>query len=256
MRKLFKWSRRVIISILSLDAFVWIADWGGRWDWLHSHPFWESIIKSPAFPLICLVLCFVIISAEKSRKSASIKGLFMNSRAIPNMRTVTNAAFFESAKNPGKGEHQLSWYYFVDIHIVNDSENVVTIEDAKVEAFVKDKSKWQKRKVPSQHVRDVSKFRIDNGLNSVAEMREYEGVRYEEIKSLLQTIRGVPLTKGVGYRGWLRLDVKQVSEKEANEGRVGLRVWLIDAMQMKHEVHFNKKMELDGSFLIFENDIN
>ncbi|HEY6251487.1 MAG TPA: hypothetical protein VI685_16130, partial [Candidatus Angelobacter sp.] len=63
--------------------------------------------------------------------------------------------------------------------------------------------------------------------------------------------------RGIGYRGWLRIELKQVNQRDVNSRDLKLDIWLEDALQGKHKVNFKRKSdkEWDRSFLIFEGGI-
>ena len=58
-------------------------------------------------------------------------------------------------------------------------------------------------------------------------------------------IKNKPLHQEIGYRGWLHLKVHQVNQREMDSQKIRIDLWLIDAMQRKHELRFRKKDERD-----------
>ena len=57
MRIFVRWFLRIILVVLSVDSFIALVDYGGRWDWLETamvaHPAIASLVRGPTFPLFC-----------------------------------------------------------------------------------------------------------------------------------------------------------------------------------------------------------
>jgi hypothetical protein len=51
------------------------------------------------------------------------------------------------------------------------------------------------------------------------------------VQALMNEIKEVQLTRGVPYRGWLRVEVPQISQKDVYAGSVTVAIWLVDASQ-------------------------
>lgn len=179
-------------------------------------------------------------------------GRFVNVRTVPDMSTVTFRAMAQSERTRRRGTTKCDWRYLLEIHVVNDSETSVTVDDVEVEVVMRD-ILGNKHIAVARVVDDMSAFKKDMSFDFEGNDIPWDGERYVELTNLLEQLRGVSLERGVGYRGWLRIDVKDLTELEVNE-RVSVSVWLIDAFHGKHEIHFkrNSDKKWDRGFMIVE----
>jgi hypothetical protein len=241
-------------SLLSLEILVGIIDWSARWTWvkelLDAHPYLAAFAHTPFVYLALLILGFFFLTAERKLKLPNIHARLINERIMPNLHTVTIDDLFKTERQtPGWDERKLDWWWFVEIQLANDSDTRTTIQTVGGRVTI------------GRHKGDISlfdnlgQFRIDMGIKADGTTNaEFSGQRHRNLTSLLQTIANEPLERGIGYRGWMRCEVKQISQKDMNSGRVKIHLWLIDALQGRHKVHRRKRREpdWDQSFLIFD----
>jgi hypothetical protein len=227
-----------------------------RWEWLAgfmaSHRYISAFVHTPFVYLALLILGFAFLTAERRLKMPNLLGRFVNSQIIPDLHSVTLKDVFDSdSKKPGWDEIKLNWVWFIEVQFVNDSDTRTTIDHIEVEVST------GKRNEQSRLFEDSGKFKVDMAYDNRSEPKAYQGERYRNLPSLMQVIKDVPLERGIGYRGWLRVGVKQVNQKDMNGGEIKMDVWLVDALQGRHKVNFKKKSDKtwDTSFLIFEDNL-
>jgi len=244
-------------SLLSLDIVVGILDWLGRWDWLVSfigaHPRLASFVRTPFAYLGLLILGFLFLASERFLKQPRLLVRLLNSRTNPDLHTTPVAAVFESqAKTRGWDERKLDWDCFLETQVTNDSDTPTTITRLEARARVK-RNWWKSEEVKITHSEDFDGFVIDRGIDVNLKGVKYSGERYIQIPSLMEKIRNLPLTRGIGHGGWLRFRLPQVSQKDINEGNLRIDFWLVDALGGKHKLEHEKKSEQhwDKNFYIF-----
>jgi len=106
-----------------------------------------------------------------------------------------------------------------------------------------------KTSVPlEEQYRAVAKYNADIGKFKI----RAKNFTYTPVPSLITSIHRMPLTKGIGHSGWLRVDVEQVSQKDIQ--KKSLYIWLVDALQNKHKVENKRKNDRhwDESFDIVQ----
>jgi len=251
----------VFWSLLSLDILVGVLDWLGRWDWLvafiGAHPYVASIVRTPFVYLGLLILGFLFLASDRFLKQPRLLVRLLNSRTTPDLHTTPLAAVFDSqAQTPGWDEQKLDWDCFLETQITNDTDNPTTVTGLQVRARVKRKW-WEKsEKIEITHLEDFDGFVIDKGLDVKLNGVPFNGQRYVQIPKLMEQIRNVPLTHGIGHNGWLRFRLPQVSQKDINGGNVRIDFWLVDALGGKHKLDHKKKSEQqwDKNFYIFNDD--
>jgi hypothetical protein len=246
-----------LLCIFSVGTLIAIVDWFGRWDWfkqlMENHPRYAAFVRSPFSYLFLLFIGLMCLFAEIRLKKPRIVGKFLNSRITPNLKTTTMQVVFDSdAKRAGWDEHKLDWEWFVQVQLANDSDTPTTIEQVRVTVVLK--RKWGKReRVRAEHSEDLDNFLIDMGLDESLNALPFEGERYRKIASLMEQIRGTPLTKGIGYHGWLHFKVCQVSQKDMNGGHISINIQLVDALEGKHKLDYRKDEESwNKRFLVFK----
>ena len=60
------------------------------------------------------------------------------------------------------------------------------------------------------------------------------------MQALMNEIKDVPLTRGVPYRGCLRIEVPQISQKDVDAGSVTVAIGLVGALQRKHRLRYRQ----------------
>jgi hypothetical protein len=251
----------VFWSVLSLDILVGVLDWLGRWDWLVSfigaHPRVAAIVRTPLVYLGLLILGFLFLASDKFSKQPRLLVRLLNSRTSPDLHTTTLAAVFESeAQTPGWDDKQLDWDCFLETQVTNDTDNPTTVTGLEVRGRLRRKWWETSGKIEITHSDDFGGFVIDKGLDVNLQGIPFNGERYIPIPNLMEKIKNLPLTRGIGHNGWLRLRIPQVSQKNMNNGNVRIDFWLIDALGGKHKVEHKKNSEQQWNkkFYIFNDD--
>jgi hypothetical protein len=240
---------------LSLDFLFAIIDNLGRWEWLETamlgHPALAAVLRGPFFPLLCLGVAILAVYGKEYLKLPSVMARYTNSRTIPNLKTVSAKLLVDTQnETPGWNEQECGWFWLIEVRLANESDTPITVEDIEGRVRVGG-SKWLRKLFPFtrktlsvKHVKDVSRF----------DSSPHEGQpRYEPLKGLFESIEGVPLTKGVGHRGWICFSIT-ATQRELNDAPV-MDVWLIDALYGKHRLIYKKdETKWDRSFDVMETD--
>jgi hypothetical protein len=240
LRLTIKWAIRLCLLGLSFESIVRIVDYLGRWDWLEGamvvHPIMASIVRGPTFPLLCLGVAILMVYGERYLKLPSVMARYTNSRINPNLATTPMQIVVDTeTKKPGWDKQDIDWYWLIEVRLANESETPITVEDIEGKVRVGG-NKWlrwlfpiTRKYLPVKHVRDVTKF-------STTPHEGHPG--YEPLSGLLQNIKGVPLTKGIGHRGWLCFALR-ANQQEMHD-KPSLDVWLIDALYGRHRLIYKK----------------
>jgi hypothetical protein len=244
--------------LVSVKTVIATIDWFARWDWLRdfllSHPRLATLIRTPFGYWSFLILGFLFLYAERRLKQPGIVARRTNSRVIPDLHTATMKVLFDTEKKtPGWDEHRFDWDWFIEVQMTNDSQTPTTIDGLEVTVSVAEKRR-KRRTIEAQHLEDLHAFNMDMAFDDQGNPhgKHFVGERYRTVPSLMAKIGDVPLGQEVGYRGWLHFKVKQVNQREMYGGKISINIWLIDAMQRKHKLHFEKNDERnwDRSFFI------
>lgn len=215
------------------------------------HPHVAAVMRTPFMYLILLAVGWVSLRAERQLKLPNIVAKFVNSRLVPDLSTTTMKTVFDSqAKKSGWDEETIDWDWFIEVQLANDSDTPATIEKVEARAIAGGRS------VPVTHSEDFLKYSMDYGLDGQGNSIQTSFVgqaRYRPVPNLMKKIRGVPLTKGIGYRGWLRFKMPKVSQRDVNEKRIKMDIWLVDALEGRHKLYYkrNSDREWDNAFFIF-----
>ena len=216
-----------------------------------------SLARSPLIePVFVGLITFLlavfglIVHAYYETRSKSKSGLiahFTNARVFPDLHKSTMLDMFETDKKaPGWEKRPIGWEWFMEVHVVNGSRPIA-IEDIEVEV------KLDGQVLPSQIRDDLGDYLIDMAMDESANYHPFSGgQRYSPLDSLKEKLQGIPLSEGVGYRGWVHVDLG-TRVGQGDIARAHLDMWLIDAFGTAHEVDHNKDDEKnwDKSFLIF-----
>jgi hypothetical protein len=250
MRDAIKWAIRLSLLALSIDSLFAIVDNFGRWDWLEnamlSHPAIAVVLRGPLFPLLCLGVALLAVYGKEYLKLPSVMARYINSRTIPNLKSVTVKMLFDTeSKAPGWDLQEAEWYWLIEVRLANESETPITVEDIEGRVRVGG-NKWIRWFLPAftrktlsvKHVKDATQFSSS----------PHDGQpKYEHLSGLFQNIKGLPLTKGVGHTGWICFLLK-ANQRELSDHPV-MDVWLIDALYGKHRLIYKKdEKNWDKSF--------
>jgi hypothetical protein len=233
------------LSVFSIQTIVSIIDWLGRWDWLETfmanHPRLAAYLHTPVSYLALLALGLGPLWAERLLKQPRLIAKLSNSRFVPDLTTTPMRLFLESqSKRPGWDKEKLNWEWFPEISVVNDSDNPTTIERVEVQAWTK-RNWWSRKEKVAITQKQVDEYEIDLSIDENFKPLSCKGNHFRSIESLSDRINGIPLTRGIGFRGWLRFHVDQVSQ--ADISRLKLETFLIDSLDGRHRVQHKKSDE-------------
>ena len=254
MRTVIRWVIRICIALLSIESIIALIDNLGRWEWLEgkmlAHPEIAALTHGPTFPLFCLGVCFASVYGERYLKMPDIRAIYLNCRLNPDLSTATlQDAFNTEAKTPGWDEKEIGWHCLFDVRLANHSETPVTIEE--MEAIVRvGGNKWLRKIFP--FARKKIRLKLIKDLSAFKAGPHEDNPGYTPLDCLLPKIKGVPLEKGVGYRGWLGFKGR-ATQGELFDHPV-IDVTLIDALEAKHKLIYRKdEKSWDLSFNIVPN---
>lgn len=134
----------------------------------------------------------------------------------------------------GRTEYNVDCDFLYEIYLVNTTDNLVTVRSFTAE--VRDGEEWKKLKM----IEDLSDYQIRTGEDPHSPRNN--------LISLAQTTKNVPLARGVGYRGWLRFEY--ATEHKKLEGKVYTCVRIIDALGGIHEVSNSEPLDTSEGALM------
>lgn len=247
----------IFAGLLSLSSIIRLIDWLGRWDWLIgfmlAHPVIALIFRSPLPYVMLMAIGLLSLGAERLVKAPNIKARYINFRAIPDLHSATVRMAFESQeKRPGWDLHRFDWDWFVEVQMVNDSEMRATLDRLKVEITLG--RRWNRKVFEFKCLDDLDSFDMDMALDGEGKRHGQRvfGERYLPIPSLMSKIKGIPLEQEIGHQGWIHFKVFQVSQREMNDHKIQINIWIVDANQREHKLHFRKRDQKtwDNNFFI------
>jgi hypothetical protein len=245
MRSITKWAMTLIFIFLSLDFLILLIDMYEKWEWLErimaAHPLVEHGLKGPLAPLICLVLCFVVVYGEKFLKRPDLKGEYLRFEFRPKI----NSLKFGDVE---RDNYLLDADMLLKLFIVNHSEHAVAIRDFKGQINIMRKQlvKWPKiakffpkRKIVLDKTSDLGSYSLK------IEKEGQDGqvqTTYQGLTDLVTDLHQVPLERGIPYEGWIGFTVRQVDRKELSD--LQIKVTVRDALDNMHNVNVrDKKVE-------------
>ena len=199
---------------------------------------------------LVVVLGFFVHAYFETRPPAHRTGLhcrFVNSCIFPDLSRATMLDMLETdAKRPGWENRPIGWEWFMEIQVVNGSPVPLTIESIEAKATLDGKDLPTKITSTANYWMDMKRDQSGNSLG----FQGKDPVR--QLPDLAKKIISVVLTQGVGYRGWLHVDVGMLGQGDIT--RALLNVWLVDSFGEKHEVDFIKEEEKSWNyqFMIFK----
>lgn len=254
MRKSLRFLGFGLLCIFSVDTLIAILDWIARWDMLKqlfsAHPLLDKFLHTPLVYIVLLLGGFALLAVEQRLKRPRLLVKFVNSRIQPNLHRMTMRDFFEACdKKPGWDERPLDAWWFVELHVVNDSDIPTKLEDVEVCVRAGKRGRLEVTPYP-----DMGQFRADMGYDENLKDKRYENPRYRDLPDLRKDTTNVPLTRGIGHRGWLRFGVKGITQKDIDASRLNIDIWLIDSLHEKHKAEYKKNSDKkwDKGFVIFE----
>jgi hypothetical protein len=258
VRKLFWITGFSLLSLFTADFLVSLADWSARLDWVRAtlaeHPNVAVAVRSPLLMGLLLLLGFAFLWAERKVKLPRISARLVNCQVVPRMRTITVQALFDAQQEkPGWDRHEGTWDWFLEILLTNEAETPTTIEDVdfrlrRIPRLLGVRvpwTPWQKIFL-CKHLTDLNGHCIHKNVSDLFDNADFR------IPSLIEKTKNVPLTIGIGHRGWLRFESPNITQADLRNS--GLDVWLVDAMEEKHNVRYRRGDEekWDKNFTIME----
>lgn len=226
----------VFLSVFTIQAAIWLMDWAGRWQWLtdflRQHPLCDKFAHSPVGYAMVILLILGSASAEKLVKLPRIKAQLVNAVLEARVSSVPMSALF--SKDAWDETHPIDWDWFWEVTVVNQSEIPTTIESVRVRLSPRRGYTFRAKVV--RFVNDLTGYRFDNQKADFL-----DGGQDRPIPSLMSEIRRVPLTRGVGYRGWMRFEILQATRAECNA--LEIRAWLVDSFGQPNEIEFKKNSD-------------
>src|SRR5450755_652334 len=207
-----------------------------------AHPHFASIVKTPVSAMALVILGLGSMWAEKHLKEPNLVARYINSRMVPDLSSATMGDVFATEnKEPGWDERRFDWDWFIEVQMTNASEISTTIDGLKFKVRIG--HLWNKRIFEALYLEDLDKFDRDMSLNDEcgSHGKHYAGDRYQPLPSLMLAVKNTPLRQEVSYRGWMHFKVFKVNQREVLSQKFLLDIWLVDAMQRRHELDFKKK---------------
>lgn len=244
MRQFLRLLGYSLLSIFTVDMIIAGIDYAGRWQWLttviDTHPHIAVVVRTRFALLPLLVIGLLVLYAERKLKQPRLVARLINSRFVPDIHTTTIGDVFDTQeKKAGWDEKKLNWRWLAEVQVANDADTPATIEGIETRAWIR-RRLWQRNvKVSAKHDPNTDDYRMDFGHDEQGGDRPFQGTQYRKVDNLIEKTRNVPLTRGIGYRGWLRIDISQVSQRDAKDLKVD--IWLVDALQNRHKVHFSRR---------------
>jgi hypothetical protein len=254
MRRTIKWTIRICVLLLSIDSFVWIIGWLGRWKWIRgiavTYPVASSLLHGPMFPILCLGVALVAVYGKDYLKLPNVRAKYTNSITIPVLKKITVKMVVDTQEqNPGWDTQDVEWWWFIEVRLANDSETAITVENIEAKGrvggnrWIRKLLPFTRRTVKMKHIKDISNF--------VSSPHEGQP-KYEGLPGLFKNIKGIPLEKGVGHNGWICFSLTATQRELADHPSID--VWVIDALDGKHQLIYKKDdKNWDRSFTITEN---
>jgi hypothetical protein len=98
-----------------------------------------------------------------------------------------------------------------------------------------------KEKVKVGQKQNMEQYEIDLSIDDNFKPLRCTGDPFRSLESLTNKIKNVPLTRGIGYRGWLRFYIEQVSQEDISRLKLELR--LVDSLDGRHTIRYKKRDE-------------
>jgi hypothetical protein len=165
-------------------------------------------------------------------KKAVLVASFVRSYLMP--RSPFQSIVDEVFKMAGNGDYRVTCDFVCEVHVVNETDNAVTIRAYDCMAILETTC------VGGELIEDLSTYQLRFGEGPNAPRRDLEG--------LAVMLRGVPLTRGVGYQGWLRFGI--TLDHKTIEKKVPTQLAIIDAFGNRHEVLLRLPLQPEDGELV------
>jgi hypothetical protein len=142
-----------------------------------------------------------------------------------------------------KDDYEVESDFLCEVFLVNETDNPVTIKRIFCEAQL-----GQEKKVLPP-IADLTDYQIEpvNAATSAAE-RFRMSVPNKDLTSLNKILDGQVITRGFGYRGWLRFGI--VTQKSNLDKPVMTELWIVDALGGKHGVSADEPFDTSEGMLV------
>ena len=167
-----------------------------------------------------------------AQRIPQIAAHFIRSHLMP--RSAFQNMYNQVMKHAGRPEYEVECDLMYEIFLVNTSDNPVTIRKFLGEAQFG--NEWK----PLKQIDDLTDYQIQRG--------EEPNSPRKDLVSVSKLLEGVPLTTGIGYRGWLRFEL--VANNVMLENKVMSRVSIVDALGGTHGVSQSEPFDTSEGALI------
>jgi hypothetical protein len=238
MRQAIKWAIRVSVSLLSVEFFVLVAGWSGRFAWLGkvfaAYPRLALIFRGPLLSLICLAVCLLALYGREYLKWPDIHAEILRVELHPKLGLVPVKMMDEIFQIAGKESYTIDCDLMTEVFLVNRSETEVTIRE-----FSGAISTKGKKNIPLARAKDFDGYtlRLEKKTHGPGSFSTVQ-TTYNPLRNLLAQLSDVPLKKGIGHQGWLGFTVKGLDRKEAE--KVTFKLHIMDALGHKHPITTRK----------------
>jgi hypothetical protein len=126
-----------------------------------------------------------------------------------------------------------SYDVLAKMHILNETENSVTLFTFECYALLKKKSRWRKReKVKFQYANRLANYDIPDS---------------DKVDELREKLTGVALERAIGHTGWISF-TGELASKDATG--LGFRIEAIDSLGHRHRVTIDQRFIQDDDMRI------
>lgn len=130
----------------------------------------------------------------------------------------------------GRPNEKFTFDVLSELFLVNESCDV-TVKAVRAEAELPNEG-W----VRMTQQRDLGDYQLILGNNRQDR---------RNLDNLMDKIDGVVLKRGIGYRGWLRFQLRATEEQ--TKGSVNVKMWIVDALGAEHGITLAAENEIDPS---------
>jgi hypothetical protein len=251
VRRLFKTAIYFVLGLLSVESFVWVADWSGRAQWVHdvliAHPHIDAIVRGPAFPLICLILCVAVVKSQEYFSSPDIRVKCLRAYLQAKVGQVSGNSFDGLLKHIKDVPPKIDYDLVLSLEMVNRSESA-TLKPFDGYVVV------DGTRIPLKPCPDFKNYsiRVDRRNYRPNGSHETES-QYTPLSNLWEKIGSSPLERGVEFKGWIGFRVEDLDRRNAH--RIKLKLWAVDAFGGRHSVNIKhgvlNKATQDGALTYY-----
>jgi hypothetical protein len=249
----------VAISLFSVDGLVMLLDASGYWEGLtklvNANPFVAAVVHSPLLVLFLTGVILLTVYGERWLNLPRIKASYLGIKFIPRVGIGGLGLMDDIMRTAGNPDYELDIDLLVEVHLVNEADAAVTVKEFCGEVFIGAPSRWCSRIKPTMgcvrkklnYLPYLDDYQIETRVPPSERPFKHIEANYRPLPSLTAQLEGVPLVRGHGYKGWLRFEA-HMSRPEADNVKV--KLWLIDALGVKHKVEVKNEGTVDRSATI------